>query len=141
MSNILGIGVDILEISRISSLVKKNEKRIFEKILSNDEIKYLVNLYGEKFYEHQKSISFLAKRFSCKEAILKAFGVGIGENMLNHISILNNTDGSPFVYLDKEMPIKKIYQDNIDIKISISDTDSNVIAFVVINLIKHEEKT
>ncbi len=58
---IMGIGIDILEISRV-------EEKLANRILSKEEF---------EIWDNRRDINFLAGRFALKEAFLKAIGIGI----------------------------------------------------------------
>jgi holo-[acyl-carrier protein] synthase len=84
---IIGIGTDIVEISRI----KDNCNKIAERILSSNEFQ----LYSS--YKEYRQLEFLAGRFACKEAIIKALNskitmkeIDISYNKLN--KLLTNLD-------------------------------------------------
>ncbi len=63
-----------------------------KKILSKDEEKYFNSLV------ESKKQRFIASRFSAKEAIFKAFGIGISNIKFQDITILPNDLGKPCVY-------------------------------------------
>ncbi len=75
---ILGIGIDIVEVSRIS-------ERLAERILSEEE--YFI-------WEKNRKDEFLAGRFALKEAFFKAVGTGIRDVRLNSISFLPDELGA-----------------------------------------------
>lgn len=109
---ILGIGVDILKISRIKL---EHSKRI----LSNDERKIFNGFKLEK-----RKLEYLAGRFSAKEAIIKALGNTKYTVGMRDISIINDEKGMPII----KFPV---YQD-IKIFISISHEIDNCIGFCII---------
>jgi len=85
---ISGTGIDIVEISRIKKLMKKNE-RLKNRIFTENEIRYCEK--KRKKYHHY------AVRFAAKEAVWKALGKGgVG---LKNIEIRNRSNGQPQVYL------------------------------------------
>lgn len=88
---IYGIGLDIVELSRIKRLLDKNDR--FEKrILTPKERERLNKLYG------QRKVEFAAGRFAAKEAYVKAAGTGISGFLgFQDISILNDALGKPYV--------------------------------------------
>ncbi|WP_343190459.1 holo-ACP synthase [Buchnera aphidicola (Mollitrichosiphum nigrofasciatum)] len=71
---IFGIGNDILNISRIKKIRKKNGSQFAKKILTNQELK--------KYFKETYKTKFLAKMFAVKEACCKALGSGI-RNKIN----------------------------------------------------------
>ena len=86
--NILGIGVDIIEIHRIQRAALNNPKFI-ERIFTEAEIRYF------------ESISFkaesIAGSFAAKEAISKAMGSGFKGFNFKDIEILRDENGRPYV--------------------------------------------
>ena len=78
--NILGIGIDIVEIKRIEDALNKN-KRFLDKLFTKEEIKY--------FESRNFKIETIAGNFAAKEAISKAMGTGIRN--FNFIDISNYT--------------------------------------------------
>ena len=85
--NIIGVGTDIVNISRLKLIIKKNssfKKRIFSK----KEISYC---------EKKKlKIACFAKRFAAKEAFSKALGSGITKGIkFNEIEVINDKMGKP----------------------------------------------
>ena len=89
---ILGIGIDIIEIARITASLEKFGERFGERILLPDEMAYCLS--------HRHPAPFVAARFAAKEAISKAFGTGIGEQLgWRDMQICRKESGEPFVVL------------------------------------------
>ncbi|PLS15895.1 holo-ACP synthase [Bacillus sp. M6-12] len=88
---IKGIGMDILEMKRMETLIKR-QPRFADKILTVNELeKYLQLSDGRK-------VEFLAGRFAAKEAFSKAFGTGIGSEVsFLDIEICTDSKGKPYV--------------------------------------------
>ena len=74
---IYGIGTDIVEVSRFRNM--KSLDAFAKKCLTSEELNYFNDLEGSK-----KPI-YLAKQFSIKEAISKAFGTGIRPVSYTHL--------------------------------------------------------
>lgn len=104
---IIGIGMDIVEISRIKTAIEREAfvKRVFTK--------------GEADYCRsrgvQKAASFAA-RFAAKEAVAKAFGTGFAGGNINDIEVQVTEHGKPeivvhgkFAVLAKRLGVKHIY--------------------------------
>ncbi len=90
-----GVGIDIIEVSRIKELMVKYGDKFFERILTQNEITYCKSF---KFPE----IHF-AGRFASKEAYSKAIGVGISRDFgWKDIEILNDERGKPYINHLKE---------------------------------------
>jgi len=123
---ILGIGVDIVENSRIGKLLKN--KLFIKRIFSNSEILIANKLKDKKGY--------YSKRFAAKEAFAKSIGTGFRNNLnYNDISIINDKLGKPsFVISEK---IKKIVKKQFKITLfnfflSISDEKKYSVAYVIL---------
>ena len=89
---ILGIGIDIIEVTRIAASYEKFGERFVNRILLRDEIAYCRS--------HKNPAPFLAARFAAKEAVSKAFGTGIGAALgWQDVEIRRKASGEPFVVL------------------------------------------
>ena len=73
---IVGIGVDIVEIARVDKLIREFGGRFARRVLTDDELL--------EFERRKRSSSYLATRFAAKEAVAKACGTGIGEQLGFH---------------------------------------------------------
>ncbi|QHB31688.1 holo-ACP synthase [Yersinia canariae] len=89
---ILGLGTDIVEISRIEAVVERSGEKLARRILSPSE--------WQHYQQHQQPIRFLAKRFAVKEAAAKAFGTGIRNGLaFNQFEVVNDALGKPTLRL------------------------------------------
>jgi len=71
MSEIEGVGIDLVEVGRIRSLVERWGDRFLARVFTPHEIEYCMRRSGP--YER------LAARFAAKEAVFKAIGRGWGQ--------------------------------------------------------------
>ena len=123
---ILGIGVDIVENSRISKSLKN--KIFIERIFSNKEI-----LIAKKFKDKN---NYYSKRFAAKEAFVKSIGTGFRDKLnFKDISIVNDKLGKPSFIISEK--IKKIVKrqfktSSFDFFLSISDEKKYSIAYVIL---------
>lgn len=121
---ILGVGIDIIEVSRIAASYEKFGERFVNRILRPAEIAYCLS--------HKTPAPFLAVRFAAKEAISKAFGTGIGAqlNWLD-MEIGRKETGEPFVILHDGG--KKLFTDQggTSIRISLSHTKEYAAAVAI----------
>ena len=123
---ILGIGVDIVENSRISKLLKN--KLFIKRIFSNSEILIANKIRDKKGY--------YSKRFAAKEAFAKSIGIGLRKNLnFNDISIVNDKLGKPSFIISEK--IKKIVKKKFKITsfnffLSISDEKKYSVAYVIL---------
>lgn len=91
---IIGIGLDIVELSRIKEAINRSEK-FQNRILTEKELTVFNSL------TESRKIEFLGGRFAAKEAFAKAKGTGIGKDCgFKQIEILNDTLGKPILYFD-----------------------------------------
>ena len=121
--NILGIGIDIVDLERINKIYLKYGDKFAKKILNENELVI--------FNRSKNKSSFLGKRFAAKEAIGKALGTGIlNGNLLKNIFIDNDKYGKPIArFNDRER--YKIYSNKI-IHVSIADEKKFAIANALI---------
>lgn len=109
-------GVDMEELVRFSELIQK--PRFVSRVLTKNEYQVFVTLNGKR------QIEYLAGRWVAKEAFSKAYGTGIGKLSFQDIEILNRANGAPY--------FSKLPELSGHAEISLSHTDHNVIAFVII---------
>ena len=122
---IVGIGVDIAETARVEKLNARFGQRFAQRILTADELL--------EFDRRQRSSSYLATRFAAKEAVAKALGTGIGEQLGFHsIQIDSDSQGKPLLrFLGSAVDLVA----GLDINnalISLSDEKHYVVAMVVL---------
>ena len=125
---IIGIGIDIVDTSRIEEILnkygKKFESRCFTKVENSDSKKV------------SNKINFYAKRYAAKEACSKALGTGFSEGILwKDISIFNDIYGKPNIKLfDKAKErIKILTNKSYTIHVSLSDEKNYAVANVIIS--------
>ena len=123
---ILGIGVDIVENSRISKSLKN--KLFIKRIFSNSEILIANKIKDKKGY--------YAKRFAAKEAFAKSIGTGFRNDFnFKDISIINNKLGKPSFIINEKIKkiVKKQFKTtSFDFFLSISDEKKYSIAYVIL---------
>ena len=126
---ILGIGIDIIENSRIKKLLKKKKTNFKNKVFTIKEI---------TFCEKKKAkINCYSKRFAAKEAFVKALGTGFRKNInFKDIEVLNNNYNKPHLSIKKKVinKIKIIFKvKKFKIFLSISDEKKYSTASVIIS--------
>lgn len=119
---IRGIGVDIIEISRIEDAIQRNNKFI-SKLFTDNEIIY--------FNKRNNKSEVIAGNFAAKEAVSKALGTGIRGFSMKDIEILRDELGKPYVNINKLIREKFNLYDSV-IHISISHDRSSAIAYAVL---------
>jgi len=87
---IFGIGVDVLEVQRISNTLKRFGARFIERLLMPQEQAQL-----ERSARPER---FIAMRFAAKEAIVKAMGTGFQHGVwIRDVGVVQNAWGKPEV--------------------------------------------
>ena len=120
---IVGIGTDIVDITRIEKISNKYKNKFAKRILSATEYK----VWETEKYPYR----YLAKRFAAKEATLKALGVGLGKLNFQDIEVKRLKSGAPVLKLHNYALIlqKKLGVDRLHI--SISDEVAYAVATVI----------
>lgn len=119
---IIGIGVDIVKVKRIKKALERTEG-FCKGVFSLEEIAYFSN----KNNKYETAAGF----FAAKEAFSKALGTGIRGFRLTDIVVKNNSLGKPDIYISNKIK-NKFKLVNHKIHLSISHTDEEAIAYVVI---------
>ena len=123
---ILGIGVDIVENSRITKLLK--DKTFIKRIFSNSEI-----LIANKKKDKK---SYYSKRFAAKEAFVKSIGTGFRDGFnFKDISVINDKLGKPSFLINdiiKKIVKKQFKTTSFNFFLSISDEKKYSIAYVLL---------
>ena len=103
---IKGIGTDVVEIIRIKKLMEN--QHAIDRLLTEKE--------AEIMADKPKPHEFFAGRFAAKEAVSKAFGVGISKCPPNEVEVLNDELGAPYVVLynnarklEKKLKVDKVF--------------------------------
>lgn len=118
---IKGLGVDIIEISRIHKAYVRFGKTFLNKIYSQSEQEYCLR--------KAKPAPSLAARFCVKEAVAKALGVGLGSELaFSDIEVLSDTLGKPFIRLSERA--KKKFN-NPQLQVSLSHCQDYATATVI----------
>ena len=90
--NPLGIGIDIVETTRVAESIAKFGDRFLQRCFLPGEVAYCQTM---KFPARH-----FAARFAAKESISKAFGTGIGRQLgWRDMEICKHPTGEPFVKL------------------------------------------
>lgn len=123
---ILGIGLDITELSRITRSWERFGVRFAEKILHAEERARFQELSASK-------TTFLASRFAAKEAAVKALGTGFANGITpTDIAVLTAPSGKPSLtfYGKAEEALRQIGATRVHI--SITHGKETVAAVVVL---------
>lgn len=123
--SVLGLGTDIVEISRVASAIEKSN-RLAERVLTDTEMSV--------FLAHSQPERFLAKRWAAKEAAAKALGTGIGRGIsFQHFEITNDELGAPHMTLLSAADSAALNKGVKSVLVSISDEQHYALATVVLS--------
>ncbi|SUM77232.1 4'-phosphopantetheinyl transferase [Staphylococcus saprophyticus] len=113
-----GIGVDLIEISRIKNLYKRQSKLVDRILTINEQHKF------NQFNNEQRKMEFLAGRFATKEAFSKALGSGLGKTVsFTDIDCVNDEDGKPCIHYE-----------GYNVHVSISHTEHYAMSQVILEV-------
>jgi holo-[acyl-carrier-protein] synthase len=82
---IIVVGIDIVEISRVQNMIDRYGNRFLNKIFTDSEIKYVSNM--------RRISESLAGRFAAKEAFIKALGKKVPWKLIN----VTQSHGKPYI--------------------------------------------
>ena len=123
---IKGIGIDLIDNSRIQVLHEKYGQVFAKKILSKAEM--------IEFKKSRSPVSYLAKHFASKEALSKALGTGLYRRGIfpSKLTVDHDDKGKPFFIKNDGLlkVLKSISASNVFL--SISDTNSHSTAMVLV---------
>ncbi len=124
---IKGIGIDIVQISRIERAIERWGNKFLRRLFTDQE-----NIEAENL-QHRRRISFYAMRFAAKEAFSKAVGTGIRYPITwKAIEIRSEPGGRPYIALSHEAA-KFCNERGIYFwHLSLSDEKDYAVAFVVV---------
>jgi holo-[acyl-carrier protein] synthase len=116
----LAIGVDVVEIERIESAIKRRGERFLRRVYTETEI----GTCRDRF-------SSLASRFAAKEAVMKVLGTGGIGIAWREIEILTADDGRPSVRLHGRALDKATRLNLKEVSISLSDSREYAVAVAI----------
>jgi holo-[acyl-carrier protein] synthase len=92
MADILGIGVDLVDIARIADMRKRQGDRMHDLVFLPKEVEYCL--------ARANADECFAARFAAKEAVMKALGTGWAEGVaFSGIEVVRTGEGRPEVVL------------------------------------------
>ena len=121
-AGIAGIGVDIVDITRIAKLQDEKKIALSKKILSKKELEAC---------GYTVTSQILASRFAAKEAVSKALGTGFRTISFTDISILHDSLGKPVVELEERASELARSKGIASLYISISHEKNTAVAFCI----------
>ncbi len=90
--NVVAIGTDIVECSRIASMIEKHGDLFLSRVYTEREVEYA--------RARASMIQHFAGRWAAKEAVLKVFGTGWSQGIQwSEIEVQNDEHGRPMIEL------------------------------------------
>ena len=121
--HIIGLGTDLVEVSRFRLAMERRGERLNERLFSDDE-----RAYAAKQKDAAKS---LAARFGAKEAVMKAMGVGLWKFKLRDVEVVRAKSGAPSVALHGRAAEMAAERGIVDWQLSLTHTDTTALAIAI----------
>jgi len=119
---IKGHGIDITTVSRFMEMDDLKLLAFAKRILTENEYKIFADL------QYARKIHYLTKIWSAKEAIAKAFGTGVRDEVVwQNIEILNDDLGAPRVTFKNELNLS-----NYNCHLSISHEEHYIMSSAIL---------
>ena len=119
--HVLGIGCDLCEVERLRGVYQRQGDRFLDFTYTDGERAYCLKM--------RDPVPFLAARFAAKEAVAKAFGTGIGEELgWKSIEVVHGERGEPLVRLDAKGQALLASRGATGVMLTLSHTDTMAMA-------------
>ena len=126
---IYGIGTDICDIRRLRVTLERRGDRFAEKVLGEREIEVY---RARRARVEARGVSYLATRFSAKEAFSKAIGLGIHMPMTwRACEIVNLPSGQPVIRLNGALA-DWFAERGLSAHVTVTDETDYAASFVVV---------
>ena len=128
-ARIYGIGTDVCDIRRIRASLERHGDRFAGKILGPTE---MATWRQRSQRWPERGVRYLATRFSAKEAISKAIGLGMRMPMTWRLcEVAKAASGQPFIVLHG--PLKLWFEERgLNAHVSVSDETDYATSFVIV---------
>ena len=122
--NLLGSGIDIVEVQRIRDICERRGSRFAAKLLHPFELQELDEMNNRE--------AFIAKRFAVKEAAAKALGIGIGKRLgFQDMYVTHDELGKPSLRFTDSC-VARLKLEDKDTLLTIADEKSYAVAHVML---------
>jgi holo-[acyl-carrier protein] synthase len=126
---IVGIGTDVCDITRIAAALQRHGDRFAQRVLGPDEMRVFE---ARRARVARRGLSYLATRFSAKEAFSKAVGLGMHTPMSwRACEVINAPSGKPEIRLHGALALW-FAERQLRAFVSVSDEANIATAFVVV---------
>jgi holo-[acyl-carrier protein] synthase len=131
---IFGIGTDIVDVRRIDATLARRGERFAQRVLGAQE---LAMFQARRSRAAARGVTYLATRFSAKEAFSKAIGLGMRMPMTwRACEIVNAPSGKPVIQLHGALAEWFVRQ-RLVAHVSLSDESDYAAAFVVVETLEN----
>ena len=135
---ILGVGIDICEVNRVSKILERFNDRFINRCFTYLEIKKCQGTFNKA--------ACYAKRFAAKEATSKALGTGIKKGVYwKQIEVENLKSGKPVInlYGNAKTKLESLLPKNMtsNILLTITDEKEYAQALVIIEALEKGNKS
>ena len=122
---IYGIGIDLVENSRMERIIAKWGMKFLGRFFADGEIQYCG--------KHVQSSTHYGARFAAKESFLKALGIGMGMGVnLRDIEVVHDKNGKPVLELWGEAKAQIVKREITNIHLSLTHTKKYSSALVIL---------
>ncbi len=122
---VLGMGVDVVQPSRIEAAVSRRGQALLRRIFTPGELDYCSR--GRNRYQR------LAARFAAKEAALKALGTGLaGAARWTDVEVIHLRRRAPAIRLHREVARRADDMGVSEVKVSLSHSGDTAVAVVLL---------
>jgi holo-[acyl-carrier protein] synthase len=129
---IVGIGTDVCDITRIAAALERHGDRFAQRVLGPDEMRVFE---ARRARVARRGLSYLATRFSAKEAFSKAIGLGMHAPMSwRSCEVINAPGGRPEIRLHGALA-SWFEERRLRAFVSVSDEADVATAFVVVETV------
>ena len=133
---IYGVGTDICDVRRIAATFARRGERFAERVLGAHEIEVFRTRHAKV---EARGISYLATRFSAKEAFSKAIGLGMRSPMTwRDCEVIKAPSGKPQIRLHGALALW-FKARHLQAHVSVSDETDYAASFVVVECIAPKE--
>jgi holo-[acyl-carrier protein] synthase len=126
---IYGVGTDICDVRRIAATLGRRGERFAEKVLGPHELE----VFRERRAKVEaRGVSYLATRFSAKEAFSKAIGLGMRMPMTwRDCEVVKAHSGKPYIRLHGALA-EWFQKRGLQAHVSVTDETDYAASFVVV---------
>ena len=126
---IYGVGTDICDVRRIAATFERRGERFAEKVLGPHELE----VFHQRLAKVKaRGVSYLATRFSAKEAFSKAIGMGMRMPMTwRHCEVIKAPSGKPEIRLHGALA-EWFDARGLQAHVSVTDETDYAASFVVV---------